>query len=248
LEGAAREVNKKANDAACGRQRRGEYVNGRNGLSPSRRPSFTCSLRMRSSPGTETRDGYFTEDILMSRINTNVSSLIAVNALNKNTESLQTSLTRLSTGVRINSGKDDPSGLIASESLKAEQQDTQTAIGNAQQANNLIGTAEGSLSEVSNLLVSLQGLVGNSANSAGLSQDEKNANQLQVDSILSTINRISNSSSFQGVKLLNGTYDYTTSGVTTTSAFTSVSINSAKVTGGTLSVTVDVIASAQTGE
>jgi flagellin len=184
----------------------------------------------------------------MSRINTNVGSLIAVNALNKNTASLQTSLQRLSTGVRINSGKDDPSGLIASESLKAEQKATQTAIGNAQQANNIIGTAEGSLSEVSNLLVNLQGLVGNSANSAGLSQDEQNANQLQVDSILSTINRISNSSSFQGVKLLNGTYDYTTSGLTTTSAFTSININSAKVSNQTLSVTVAVVTSAKTGE
>ncbi|HUO08765.1 MAG TPA: flagellin [Phycisphaerae bacterium] len=184
----------------------------------------------------------------MSRINTNVSSLIAVNSLNKNTASLQTSLQRLSTGVRINSGKDDPSGLIASESLQAEQKSTETAIGNAQQANNIIGTAEGSLSEVSNLLVSLQGLVGNSANSAGLSSDEKNANQLQVDSILSTINRISNSASFQGVKLLNGTFDYTTSGLTTTSAFTSVSINSANVGTSTLSVTVAVVASSQTAE
>ncbi len=184
----------------------------------------------------------------MSRINTNVSSLIAVNNLNKNNASLQTSLERLSTGYRINSGKDDPSGLIASQSLAAEAQATTTAISNAQLADNIVGTAEGSLSEVSNLLVSLQGLVGNAANSAGLSQDEKDADQLQVDSILSTINRISNSSSFQGVKLLNGTFDYATSGLSTTSAFTSVSINSANVGSATLAVAVSVIASAQTGQ
>jgi flagellin len=184
----------------------------------------------------------------MSRINTNVGSLIAVNALNKNNASEQTSLERLSTGYRINSGADDPSGLIASEGLQAEEKATSTAIGNAQQANNIIATAEGSLSEVSNLLISLQGLVGNSANTAGLSTDEQNANQLQVDSILSTVNRISNSSSFQGVKLLDGTFGYSTSGLSTNSAFTSVSINSAKVTGGTLAVTVQVVTSAQTGE
>ncbi len=183
----------------------------------------------------------------MSRINTNVSSLIAVNNLNKNNASLQTSLERLSTGYRINSGKDDPAGLIASQSLAAEAQATTTAISNAQLADNIVGTAEGSLSEVSDLLVSLQGLVGNAANSAGLSQDEKDADQLQVDSILSTINRISNSSSFQGVKLLNGTFDYATSGLSTTSAFTSVSINSANVGSSTLAVAVSVIASAQTG-
>jgi flagellin len=185
----------------------------------------------------------------MSRINTNVSSLIAVSTLNKNNSALQASLQRLSTGYRINTGKDDPAGLIASESLRAEQQATSTAISNAQRADNIIGTAEGSLGEVSNLLVSLQGLVGDAANKAGLSQDEKDADQLQVDSILSTINRISNSASFEGVKLLNGTFDYTTSGISTTSAFTSVSINSAKVVGNTtLSVSVSVVQSAQTGQ
>ncbi len=183
----------------------------------------------------------------MSRINTNVSSLIAVSTLNKNNVNLQTSLQRLSTGYRINSGKDDPAGLIASESLRAEQQATTTAISNAQRADNIIGTAEGALSEVSNLLVSLQGLIGDAANKAGLSQDEKDADQLQVDSILSTINRISNSASFEGVKLLNGTYDYSTSGLSSTSAFTSLSINSAKVGATTLAVTVSVITSSQTG-
>jgi len=181
----------------------------------------------------------------MSRINTNVSSLIAVNNLNKNNTSLQTSLERLSTGYRINSGKDDPAGLIASESLQAEQQATSTAINNAQLANNIIGTAEGSLSEVSNLLVSLQGLVGDAANKAGKSQDELNADQLQVDSILQTVNRISNSASFQGVKLLNGTFDYSTSGLNSTSAFTSVSINSATIGATPLAVSVSVITSAQ---
>jgi flagellin len=184
----------------------------------------------------------------MTRINTNVSSQIAVVALNNNNSALQTSLQRLSTGSRINSGKDDPSGLIASENLKAEAQGTSTAIGNAQRANNVIGTAEGALSEISNLLVSLQGLVGNAANTAGLSQDEKDANQLQVDSILSTVNRISNSASFEGTKLLNGTYDYSTSGLGTTSAFSNYSVNSAKVGAATLSVTVNIIASAQTGQ
>ncbi|MCL2646318.1 MAG: flagellin [Phycisphaerales bacterium] len=182
----------------------------------------------------------------MSRINTNVTSMIAVNTLNANNASLQTSLQRLSTGYRINSGKDDPAGLIASEVLRAEQQATSVAISNAQRADNIIGTAEGSLSEVSNLLVSLQSLVGSSANTAGLSQDEKDANQLQVDSILNTINRISNSSSFEGMKLLNGTFDYTTSGLATTSAFTNISINSAKVAGGNpLAVKVTVLTSAQ---
>ena len=149
----------------------------------------------------------------MSRINTNVNSLIAQRALARNTESTSQSLQRLSTGLQINSGKDDPAGLIASENLRQEQTGITTAISNAQRAGNVIGTAEGGLSEVSGLLNQLQGLVGQSANSGGLTTDEIAANQSQVDTILSTINRIAGSTNFNGEKLLNGNLGYTTSGV-----------------------------------
>ena len=148
----------------------------------------------------------------MSRINTNVGSLIAQNALAHNQSSYNTSLQRLSTGLRINAGKDDPAGLIASQSLKSEEAGITSALGNAQRADNVAATAEGGLGEVSNLLTQLSSLVNSSANAGGLSADEKNANQLQVDSILSTINRIAGTTSFNGKKLLNGTLDYTTSG------------------------------------
>src|SRR5436309_11761585 len=150
----------------------------------------------------------------MGRINTNVTSLIAQRVLAKNNQNLNDSLQRLSTGLRINSGADDPAGLIASENLKSEQTGITTALGNAQRAGNIIGTAEGGLNEVSSLLNQLQGLVGQAANSGGLSSDQIAANQLQVDSILSTINRISGGTSFQGQKLLDGTLSYTTSGAT----------------------------------
>ncbi len=104
----------------------------------------------------------------MSRINTNVSSLIAQRALANNQTQLNTSLERLSTGLQINSGADDPAGLIASKSLDAEKTGIQTAINNASLANNVIGTAEGGLNEVSNLLTQLTGLVNQSANTGGL--------------------------------------------------------------------------------
>src|SRR5437763_16744296 len=116
----------------------------------------------------------------MSRINTNVTSLIAQRVLKKNNDQLNTSLERLSTGTKTNSGKDNPAGLIASQVLKGEQTGIQTAIDNAGRASNVIGTAEGGLTEVSSLLTEHQGLVGSTANSAGLSTDEKAANQLQV--------------------------------------------------------------------
>ncbi|MCC6240917.1 MAG: flagellin [Phycisphaerales bacterium] len=183
----------------------------------------------------------------MSRINTNVSSLISQRILNRNNTSLNNSLERLSTGLRINRGADSPAGLIASENLRAEKAGISQAIDNAERATNIIGTAEGGLSEVSNLLVELQTLVSQSANTGGLSSEEVSANQLQVDSILNTINRISQSNSFQGTKLLNGNYDYTTSGVAT-SAITGLQVNSARIAdGSSLSVVVQVVASGQTG-
>jgi flagellin len=184
----------------------------------------------------------------MSRINTNVSSLIAQRVLKKNNGNLNQSLERLSTGLKINKGADNPAGLIVSENLRAEKAGIGQAIDNAERASNIIGTAEGGLTEISSLLTEVQSLVSEAANTGGLSQEEIQANQLQVDSILSTINRIAQSTSFQGAKLLNGTYDYTTSGVAST-AIDNLHINAARLAdGAAASVVVQVVTSAETGE
>jgi flagellin len=183
----------------------------------------------------------------MSRINTNVSSLIAQRALANNQSQLSTSLERLSTGLQINSGADNPSGLIASKALDAEKTGIQSAINNASLANNVIGTAEGGLNEVSNLLTQLTGLVNQSANTGGLSSDEVAANQLQVDSILNTINRIAGSTTFQGTQLLNGNMAYTTSNVAA-SAFGNLNVNAANLAANkSEAVVVQVTNSATTG-
>jgi flagellin len=180
----------------------------------------------------------------MSVINTNIQSLVAQNALRQNNAAESTSLERLSTGLRINSGADDPSGLIASTNLQSETTGLNAAIDNANRADNIIGTADGGLSEVSNLLTSLQGLVSQSANTGGLSTEEVAANQSQVDSILSTIDRIAGSTSFSGKQLLNGDLSYTTSGVAST-AFNDLAINAALVPeNGAVAVQVAVNASA----
>jgi flagellin len=184
----------------------------------------------------------------MSAINTNVSSLIAQNALAQNNQALQTSLTRLSTGLKINTGADDPAGLIAANDLKDQQAGINQAISNANQANNVIGTAAGGLTEVSSLLNELQSLVSETANSTGLSADEVTANQSQVDSILQTINRVAGSTEFSGQQLLNGTYAYTTSG-TGTSAFAALQVNAALLADNkTTAVVVKVTSSATTGQ
>jgi len=185
----------------------------------------------------------------MTRINTNVPSMLARRVLNFQNKTLTTSLERLSTGLRINRGSDDPAGLIASETLRAEQKAISAAISNAQRAEQVANVAEGGLQEINNLLVELQSLVGSSANDAGVSAEEKDANQLQIDSILQTIDRVANSTSFNGTKLLNGNFDYTTSGVDT-SLIDEVSIQSARLSDAadaSIGVTVDVTQSAQTG-
>jgi len=184
----------------------------------------------------------------MSRINTNISSLVAQRAFQTNQQNLNTSLQRLSTGLRINTGADDPAGLIASEALRSEQTGITTAIDNANRATNVVGTAEGGLNEVSSLLNQLGGLVNQSANTGALSQDEINANQLQVDSILNTVNRIANSTSFQGRKLLDGSLAYTLSSAAA-SAFGAIAVNAANLPGGkTEAVVVQVTNSATLGK
>jgi flagellin len=181
----------------------------------------------------------------MSSINTNISALIANTNLNRSQQSLSQSLERLSTGMRINSGADDPSGLIASEGLQSEMQGINQGISNSTRATNVIATADGALSEVSNLLISIQGLVVQSANSGGLSPDEIQANQLQIDSAIASITRIANSTSFGGLKLLDGSLGYVTSGVAT-SALQDLDIQNASFgTQSTLPVVVNVLTSAR---
>ncbi len=181
----------------------------------------------------------------MSRINTNVQALIAQRVLSQNQTGLRTSLERLSTGLKINRGKDDPAGLIASQNLGAELKSINAAIGNADRADQVVNIAEGGLQEVGGLLTELQGLVTASASSAGLSASEKSANQLQIDSILQTVDRIAGATSFQGTKLLNGNFDYKVSGVA--SGITDYKINGSKFNGASLNVNVLVTQSAQQG-
>ncbi len=183
----------------------------------------------------------------MSRINTNVSSLIAQRVVGQQNMLLSTSLERLSTGLRINRGKDDPAGLIASENLRSEMAAIDAAMNNASRAEQVVNVAEGGLQEISSLLTELQGLITSTANSAGLSREEKEAAQLQVDSILQTIDRIAGSTSFEGMKLLNGNFDYTVSSVN--QYVTDYKINGAKFEHGeTQQVQVVVTQSAQHGQ
>lgn len=188
-----------------------------------------------------------TED-LMSRINTNIPALQAIHRISRNQEDLALRLERLATGLRINRGRDDPAGLITSEILRSEIRQIEQAIENSSRASNVISTTEGSLNEVSSLLLELQDLVVASANEAAITNEEVTANQLAVDAILSSIDRIARTTTFAGKRLLDGSEAYTLSSVPTT-ALASIDIFSSRMSpGSTRDVTVRVTQSAQTAQ
>jgi len=185
----------------------------------------------------------------MTRINTNVSSLVAQNTLGRSNASLAEALTRLSTGLRINTGKDDPAGLIASENLRSDITSIKKAISNTDRANQVIATADSALGQVSSLLNDIRGLVTEAANSGGLSDAQIQANQLQIDKSLDALNRIAKTVTFQGRKLLDGSLDFTTTAGTNFDKLSSLQIDQANLGAtGSVAVAIDVTAAATQAE
>ena len=125
----------------------------------------------------------------MTRINTNIPSIQAIHRLAANQFDLGVRLERLSTGLRINRGRDDPAGLIASETLRSEIRGISQAVENSQRAVNVITTAEGALNEISALLLDMRALINHAANEGAISSSELQADQLQIDSLLEAIDR-----------------------------------------------------------
>src|SRR6188472_1622585 len=181
----------------------------------------------------------------MTRINTNVSSLVAQNTLGRSHAALEQSLTRLSTGLRINTGKDDPAGLIASENLRSDITSITKAISNTDRANEVIATADSALGQVSGLLNDIRGLVTEAANTGAAGADQIAANQLQIDQSLKALNQIAQTVTFQGRKLLDGSLDFITQAGTNFNKLSGLSIDQANLGAtGTLSVDIDVTTAA----
>jgi flagellin len=181
----------------------------------------------------------------MARINTNTASILAARQLGRSNQGLQTSLERLSSGLRINRGADDPAGLIISQNLRSEIEGVRQAINNSQRASNVVATTEGALSEVASLLNDIQAKIVEAANVGAVSDDEIRANQLQIDSAIASITRIANTTTFGGRKLLNGSLGYVTSGVNVTNV-TDLRVNAVQFgTASYIPVTVNIVQSAQ---
>ncbi len=183
----------------------------------------------------------------MARINTNVPSVIAQTNLARNNSELEQRLERLSTGLRINRGKDDPAGLIISERIATDLNGIERAISNTDRASSMIATTEAALAEINELLNSIKGLMVESANTGANSPEERAANQLQIDSAIQSITRISNTATFGGLKLLDGSLDFNLSGLTSSTIVKAQVFSASFVGSSSLQVDVDVVESAQKG-
>jgi flagellin len=138
-------------------------------------------------------------------INTNILSLNAQRNLNSSQGALQTSLQRLSSGLRINSAKDDAAGLAISERFTAQIRGLNQAVRNANDGISLAQTAEGAMGEVTNNLQRIRELAVQSANATNSSSDRASL-QAEVDQLLAEIDRVAGQTQFNGTLLLDGSF------------------------------------------
>ena len=139
----------------------------------------------------------------MSVINTNVSATIATNALSRNERAMSTSMERLSTGLRINSAKDDAAGLAISSRMKAAVSGLEMAAKNANDAISMLEVAEGATLEISNMLIRMRELAVQSA-SGTYSDTDRDAMDLEFGALMSEIDRVSKNTTWNTMSILNG--------------------------------------------
>jgi flagellin len=137
-------------------------------------------------------------------LRTNISSLSAQAYLSNTSSEIARSFARLSSGFRITRAADDAAGLAISVNLGAQIASYRQAVRNAQDAINMTQTADASLNETQNILTRLRELASQSA-SSGVSNTERGYIQKEVDGLLSEVDRIANSTEYNGVSLINGT-------------------------------------------
>lgn len=141
-------------------------------------------------------------------VNTNLASLNVQNNLNKSSTALSTSMQRLSSGLRINSAKDDAAGLQISNRLTSQINGLGTAIKNAGDGISIAQTAEGAMQESTNILQTMRTLALSSANGS-LSAEDRKSNNAQYAALTSELTRIATTTTFGGKNLLDGSFGTT---------------------------------------
>ncbi|RJX67503.1 flagellin [Vibrio sinensis] len=138
-------------------------------------------------------------------VNTNVSAMTAQRYLNSATNAQQTSMERLASGSKINSAKDDAAGLQISNRLNVQSRGLDVAVRNANDGISIAQTAEGAMNETTNILQRMRDLSLQSSNGSN-SKSERVAIQEEITSLNDELNRVAETTSFGGNKLLNGTF------------------------------------------
>ena len=138
------------------------------------------------------------------RINTNVMALNAQNMLSRNQNTVEKSIQRLSSGLKINSAADDASGLAISEKMRAQIKGLGQAQANAQDGISLLQTAEGALQQTTDILQRMRELVIKAQNTGVLTDEDRTSVSSELNTLRDEIDRISVSTTFNGKKLLNG--------------------------------------------
>jgi len=141
----------------------------------------------------------------MSGINTNVASLNAQRNLMTSQSTLQTSIQRLSSGLRVNSAKDDAAGLGIADRMNSQINGLTVASRNASDGISLAQTAEGALAKVGDMLQRVRDLAVQSSNATN-TQTDRNSLDAEVTQLKAEIDRVSTQTSFNGVKLLDGSF------------------------------------------
>nr|WP_086941120.1 flagellin [Thaumasiovibrio occultus] len=183
-------------------------------------------------------------------VNTNVSAMTAQRHLNAATQSTATSMERLSSGSRINSAKDDAAGLQISNRLMTQSRGLDVAVRNANDGISMAQTAEGSMQESTSILQRMRDLSLQSANGSNSAEDRVSI-QEEVTALQDELNRIAETTSFGGTKLLNGTFGSRSfqvgsdSGEAVQMSFNNIRADEAKM-GGTVMTAGEGMASNQT--
>jgi flagellin-like hook-associated protein FlgL len=148
----------------------------------------------------------------MNGIVNDISNLASMRAIQLNRLATRQSQHRLATGRRINAAADNPAALIASLRMDATLADLEAETDANHRAMRIADTADAALGQISDQLVEARRLALANANDAGLSADEKHANQLELDAILTGVDRLARSTSFHGTRLLDGSASISASG------------------------------------
>ena len=144
----------------------------------------------------------------MTVINTNVGALMARTYAATSASRTETSMERLSSGLRINGAADDAAGLAVANKMQSQLKGIKMAVRNSQDGISLVQTAESGMGEISNMILRMRELAVQMENGIYTSKDRDNA-QLEVNALLQEIDKIASNTRFNDVKLLDGAYDQT---------------------------------------